>query len=190
MNELRDILAKYRDVDIDKEIATRDGQVRFSASFYRDVAEIYDAVTRIRNIERNPTGFDLNDAPILGLLIRMWKILKEVVRYYKEDNAQIIGMLDRPFIEAAIIAKYLLIKDAGVVEDYRKCSYKDRLRVLRESVQASESEFAQTPAGVRLLESIRGKMARESLTEASFETQRRNNWRLQGKRFFDIFKEV
>src|SRR3954454_10195061 len=101
MNELRDILAKYSDVDIDKEITTREGRARFSASFYRDVAEIYDAVTRIRNVERNPAGFDLNDAPILGLLIRMWKILKEVVRYYEEDNAQIIGMLDRPFVEAA-----------------------------------------------------------------------------------------
>jgi hypothetical protein len=78
MEEIRDILAKYDNISFKDELSDFDRLVKFSAGFYADVAEIYDAVTRIRNIERNPTGFDFNDAAILGLLIRIWKILKEV----------------------------------------------------------------------------------------------------------------
>jgi hypothetical protein len=48
----------------------------------------------VRNIERNPTGFSLDDAPILGVLVRIWKLLKEIVKYYEADNAEIISVLN------------------------------------------------------------------------------------------------
>lgn len=188
MDELQRIVNKYDGADIGQEISTFRGLVGFSLRFYRDVAEIYDAVTRIRNVERNPTGFKLNDAAILGLLIRIWKILKEVVHYYEGNNADIISLLDRQIVEAAVVAKYLLISDDAVTEDYRKCSYKDRLRVLDDSQRSSA--FFQTPPGKRLLLSINEKMQKEGLTKDSFETQKRNRWKLQGKNFFEIFSEV
>lgn len=188
MDELQSILNKYHGADIDSEISTFSGLVRFSARFYRDVAEIYDAVTRIRNVERNPTGFNLNDAAILGLLVRIWKILKEVVHYYEGNNADIISLLDRQIVEAAVVAKYLLISDDAVAEDYRKCSYKDRLRVL-DDVQGSP-DFFQTPPGKRLLFSINSKMQKEGLTEHSFVKQKTSRWKLQGKNFYEIFSEV
>ena len=127
MDEIRDIIIKYQNIKIEDELSDFDRLINFSANFYADVAEIYDAVTRIRNVQRNPSGFDYNDAAILGLLIRIWKILKEVVYYYRKDNGQIISLLDRQIIEAAVIAKYLLLSGDEAIEDYRKCSYKDRL---------------------------------------------------------------
>ncbi|HLD77049.1 MAG TPA: hypothetical protein VI861_02835 [Rickettsiales bacterium] len=105
MHEFKKILDSYANLNIEKEISSFEGLISFSTKFYKDVAEIYDSVTRIRNVKRNPSGFNFNDAAILGLLIRIWKILKEVIRYYEENNAQIISMLDRPIIEAAIISK-------------------------------------------------------------------------------------
>ena len=110
---------------------------RFTAVFVKDVSEIYDCITRIRNVDRNPTGFSLDDAPILGLLTRIWKLLKEIVMYYEKNNAEIISILERPLIEAAVTANYLLISDVEVIKDYRKCSYKDRLRILRELKEGS-----------------------------------------------------
>lgn len=101
-------------------------------------------MTRIGNVERNPTGFSLNDAAILRLLIRIWKILKEVVHYYEGNNADIISLLDRQIVEAAVVAKYLLISDDAVVEDYRRYSYKDRLRILDDS-QQSRTSFRHYP---------------------------------------------
>lgn len=53
-----------------------------------------------------------------------------MVRYYEQDNAEIIGILERPMIEATV-ASYLMVSGAEAIADYRMCSYKDRLRILR-----------------------------------------------------------
>lgn len=188
MQEIIDIIEKYKAVDLGKQLSSKEGLKDFSTMFYEDVAEIYDAVTRIRNIERNPTGFSLNDAAILGLLVRIWKLLKEVVAYYKADNGQIVSHFDRQIVESAITASYLLLKeDDQAIEDYRKCSYKNRIKALEE---AADNEFYSTPAGVRLLKSIQKKMDAEGFDLNSFEKQKRRNWRLEGKSFRQIFEQL
>jgi hypothetical protein len=134
MQELIDIIEKHKAINFVDLLKTKEGLKEFSTIFYEDVAEIYDIVTRIKNIERNPTGFSLNDAAILGLLVRIWKLLKEVVEYYKADNGQIVSHFDRQIVESAITASYLLVKEEDeVIEDYRKCSYKNRLEALEEA---------------------------------------------------------
>ena len=49
----------------------------FRFVFFKDVAEIYDCLTRLKRVERNPSGFSLDDAPILGLLVRIAKLSKK-----------------------------------------------------------------------------------------------------------------
>jgi hypothetical protein len=188
MDEIRRITEKYDDAYVSQGLGSLEAINKFALVFYRDVAEIYDALTRIKNVERNPTGFSLDDAPILGLLVRIWKLLKQVIKYYEENNAEIIGILERPLIEAAVVATYLMMKERSIVEDYRKCSYKDRLRILRDL--ESGSAFYETKAGKRLLKAVREKMAFEKLTPQDFNLQRKNHWRIQGKSFHDIFSEV
>ncbi len=188
MQEIVDIIEKYKAVDFSKQLSSKEGLKEFSTMFYEDVAEIYDTVTRIKNVERNPTGFSLNDAAILGLLVRIWKLLKEVVAYYKADNGQIISHFDRQIVESAITASYLLIKeDDQAIEDYRKCSYKSRLKTME---AAADNEFYKTPAGIRLLNSIQEKMADEGFDVNSFEEQKRRKWRLEGKSFCQIFEQL
>jgi hypothetical protein len=96
---------------------------RFSLVFFKDVAEIYDCLTRLKNVECNPSGFSLEDAPILGLLVRIAKLFKEVLAYYEKENAEIIGILERPMLEASAVATYLMRHGPDVMLDYRKCSY-------------------------------------------------------------------
>ncbi|EAQ52314.1 DUF5677 domain-containing protein [Vibrio sp. MED222] len=188
MDEIEKIISRYDEVYVGESFRTLEDINRFTGTFVKDVAEIYDCITRVRNIERNPTGFNLEDAPILGLLTRIWKLLKEVVFYYEQDNAEIISILERPLIEAAVTAEYLLLSEPEVIEDYRKCSYKDRLRILRELKEGSR--FFETKAGKRLLKSVQEKMDLEGFTEEDFKVQKTNRWKLQGKSFFDIFKEI
>lgn len=188
MDEIREVLNKYDELYISNNLISIDDINKFAVTFYKDVAEIYDCITRVKNTERNPTGFALYDAPILGLLIRVWKLLKEIIRYYEADNAEIISILERPLIEASVTATYLLQNDHSVIEDYRKCSYKDRLRILRDLQQGSP--FFETKAGKRLLTSISEKMKLENLTTNDFKVQKKNGWKLQGKRFYEIFKKV
>ncbi|WP_206732054.1 DUF5677 domain-containing protein [Halarcobacter ebronensis] len=179
---------KYTDKYINENLNSLDNLNEFTGLFAKDVADIYDCITRIRNIERNQNGFNLNDAPILGLLTRIWKLLKEIVIYYEKENAELISILERPLIEAAITAEFLLKSDSTVIEDYRKCSYKDRLRILQELKNGSK--FFKTKAGKRLLKSVQWKMDLENFSEDDFKIQKKNRWRLQGKTFFDIFKEI
>ena len=188
MEEVHNIMLRYKDLDFEKVVSTFDGLVAFSARFYKDVAEVYDVVTRVKNIERNPTGFHYNDAAILGLLVRIWKILKEIVVYYEKNNADIISLLDRQVIESAVTAKYLLIKGDEAIIEYRKCSYKDRINMVLDSQK--KPEFWQTEPGVRLLSSIMGKLEAEGWDLNSFEAQKKNRWNLEGKSFYKIFTEV
>lgn len=188
MEEIAQVLNKYNEEYIRQHLVDAPSINAFALSFYKDAADIYDTVTRVQNVERNPTGFDLNDAPILGLLIRIWKLLKEVLKYYEQNNAEIISVLERPLIEASVVATYLMQNDNLVVEDYRKCSYKDRLRILRDLERGSP--FFEAKAGKRLLKAVREKMANERLTTKDFDEQKKNRWKVQGKSFYEIFAFV
>lgn len=188
MEEFTRLTAKYRPDYISRHFISLEGLHAFSLQFFKDVADIYDAMTRVRNRERNPSGFSIDDAPILGLLVRISKLLRECVKYHEIDNAEVIAIFERPLIEATTIATYLMNNGAPVMEDYRKCSYKNRLRILRELEEGSL--FFGTKAGKRLLAAVRDKMNLEGLTKNDFAEQKRNKWRLQGKSFRDIFAEV
>lgn len=188
MEELRAITDKYQPEYIGDSFTSLDGVNQFAATFYKDVAEIYDCLTRLKDTERNLSGFSIDDAPILGLLVRVWKLLKEVIKYYEQDNAEVIAVLERPIIEAATIATYLMTSGPEVMLDYRKCSYKDRLRILRDL--ESGSVFFETKAGKRLLASVREKLDIEGFGKEDFKEQKAARWRLQGKSFFDIFAEI
>lgn len=188
MQELQAITEKYTHEYIGQRFSSLEGVNGFALTFYKDVAEIYDCLTRLKNIERNPSGFSIDDAPVLGLLVRVWKLLKEVIRYYERNNAEVIALLERPIIEASTIATYLLVSGPDVMLDYRKCSYKDRLRILRDL--DGGSPFFDTKAGKRLLASVREKLNAEGFDKNDFNQQKKNRWRLQGKSFYDIFAEI
>ena len=187
MNEFIEITSKYQSAYIEKHFSSLEGLHIFSLQFFKDVAEIYDALARVQNVERNPTGYSIDDAPILGLLVRISKLLKECVKYHEHDNAEVIAIFERPLIEATTIASYLMINDTAI-EDYRKCSYKDRLRILGQ--WESGSPFFDTKAGKRLLDAVQDKMNFEGLTKDDFAQQKKNKWRLQGKSFRAIFAEI
>ena len=108
MKEIGDILKKYDEQYVIQCVNSVDDLNSYAGRFYRDVAEIFDSITRIRSIERNSAGFSIDDAPILGLLVRVWKLLKELIRYYEENNAEFIGLFERPLLEAAVTATYLM----------------------------------------------------------------------------------
>lgn len=167
MEELYSITNKYQPEYIGQSFSSLEGINSFALVFYRDVAEIYDCLTRLKNIERNPSGFLIDDAPVLGLLVRVWKLLKEVIKYYEQDNAEIISLLERPIIEASTIATYLMSSGPEVMLDYRKCSYKDRLRILRD--MEGGSSFFETKAGQRLLKSVREKLEVEGFNKDDFK---------------------
>ena len=188
MDKIQDILAKYDRAYLARLFASTPEADRLALAFYEDVAETLDILSRLKNVERNPTGFSIDDAPILGLLVRTWKLLKLIVWIYKEDSAEYATIAERSLIEVAVTATYLLRSDKSTLEDYRRCSYRNRFRMLQQA--ASGSEYYRSKPGHRLLRSIKEKLALEGLDEHSFEEQIRNDWRVQSRTFHRIFKEV
>lgn len=188
MEELQAITDKYQPEHIGNSFTSVEGINTFALTFYKDVAEIYDCLTRLKNVERNPSGFSIDDAPVLGLLVRIWKLLREVITHYRKDNAEIISLLERPIIEASTVATYLMTNGPEVMIDHRKCSYKDRLRILRDL--EGGSKFFDTKAGKRLLKSVQEKLDIEGFEKGDFKEQKDNRWKLQGKSFYDIFAEI
>ncbi|OIN86694.1 MAG: hypothetical protein AUJ12_05305 [Alphaproteobacteria bacterium CG1_02_46_17] len=188
MDEIEKITEKYKPEYIGEALQTLESLNQFALIFFKDVAEIYDCLTRMKNPKRNPSGFMLDDAPILGLLVKVAKLMREVVAYYERDNAEVIGIIERPMIEAVVTAHYLMITGPEVMFDYRKCAFKDRLRILRNLKEGSP--FYETKAGKRLLRSVNDKLAIEGFTVDDFVEQKKNGWKLQNKRFFDIFAEI
>jgi hypothetical protein len=75
MDEIRKITQKYDAAHVGQIGNSLEDLNRFALTFYKDVAEIYDCLTRVRDVGRNPTGFSLDDAPILGLLVRSKRLL-------------------------------------------------------------------------------------------------------------------
>ena len=188
MKEIQDILAKYDRAYRARLFASTPQADPLELAFYDDVAEILDVISCLKNVERNPTGFSIDDAPILGLLVRTAKLLKLIVWIYEEDSAEYAPIAERSLIEAAVTATYLLQSEKSTMQDYRRCSYRHRLRMLEQA--ASGSGYYDSKAGHRILRSINEKLVLEGLDEHSFEEQIRNNWRVQGKTFHAIFKEV
>lgn len=188
MDEIKDILEKYDCGHLERLLASTPEADPLASAFFKDVAEILDILSRMRNAERNPSGFSIDDAAILGLLVRTWKLLNLIIWIYEEDSAEHASIAERSLIEVAVTATYLLRSDKSTLEDYRRCSYKNRFRMLEQA--ASGSKYFRSKAGRRILRSIREKLALEGLNEHSFEKQIQNGWRLQGKTFQQIFKEV
>ena len=188
MKECDGIWLKYEDQAFLDRVESLDDVNRLALTFCEDVVRTYRLVTLRCNPSRNPSGYGLADAPIVGLLTRVAKLFRLVCRFYELGNGEHVTVFSRPLIESAIIATYLLREGDEAVEDFRRCSYKDTLRILRD--HESGSDFFRTPGGQRVLRSALDDLALEGLSKQSFAVQKHNRWRLQGKSLYDIFGEV
>ena len=187
MTAIDKIRCKYKD-SYPSSIKSVDDVNNHTLDFCQDVATIFRIVTLQRNVQKHPVGYGLNDAPIVGLLTRIAKLLKLVTRLYALNNGEYLSIFSRTLVEASIVATYLLKNGDNAVTDFRLCSYKDTLRIIRD--QRNGLQFFQTQSGQRVLRSAHKALVREYLDESSFAVQKKNRWRLEGKSLYDIFTEV
>ena len=188
MQEIIHIWLKYEEDRLLDSIQSLEDVNQFALTFGKDVAYTFKLVTLLQNTDTNPYGYDLSGAPAIGILTRVAKLFQLVCRFYELNNADYLSVFSRPLLESAIIAAYILRGGVEVEEDFRRCSYKDTLRILRD--HESGSDFFSTPVGQRVLQSAHDDLALENLSNDSFATQKHNRWRLQGKSLYEIFGEV
>lgn len=188
MQEVNKIWLKYENDLILEDLTSLDEINSFALTFGRDVARTFQLLTLTKNPRRNPKGYGLSDAPIVGLLTRVAKLFNLVCQFYELGQGEFFAVYSRPLIESAIVATYLLREGDSAIEDFRRCSYKDTLRILRE--EENGSDFYQTQSGQRVLRSAHEALALENLSKDNFAQQKRQKWRIQGKSLYEIFCEV
>ena len=188
LKEIQSIWLRYRDSSNSNHLESLEDVNRFALRFGIDVAETFRRVTLLRHPHLYLKGFGLVDAPIVGLLVRISKLLRLSCRFYELNIGDYIAVYARPLVESAIMARYLLSAGDDAVVDFRRCSYKDTLRILRE--YENGSKFLRTKAGSRVLKAALDDLALECLTVDEFAEQKRNKWRVQGKSRLEIFSEV
>lgn len=188
MQEIDRIWLKYEEGRLLDRLESLGDINDLALTFGWDVSQTLALITLTRDPGRYSSGFGLSDAPVVGLLTRVAKLLRLVCSFYELGNAEYLSVFSRPLVESAVVATYLLRKGDEAVQDFRRCSHKDTLRILRE--HEGGSAFFDTPAGQRVLRSARADLAVEGLSKDSFARQKRNRWRLQGKSMFAIFAEV
>jgi len=87
----------------------------------------------------------------------MSKVLKEIVVYYGKSNGDMLGVLARPVIESAALATHFLKSGDSAVEDCRKRTDEDRVKILKEAA----GSFFNTPARRRMGEFVRSRMPQD-----------------------------
>ena len=188
MKEIDRIWAKYDEGRPLDRLESLEDVNRLSLTFARDAAETFRLVTLLRTAGPNTSRYGLSDAPIVGLLTRVAKLLRLACEFYEIGNDDFLSVFFRPLVESTVVAIYLLREGDEAVEDFRRCSYKDTLRILRD--HQTGSEFFDTAAGRRVLRSAHDDLALEGLSKDSFARQKRNRWRIQGKSLYEIFAET
>lgn len=171
-----------------EEISSTDQLNGLALTFCKDIVKILQEVTLLPSTSKNSKDYGLDEAPIVGLLTRIAKLFEITLKFYELDNGEFVAFFSRPLVESSIIASYLLREGDEATEDFRKCSYKETLRVLREAREGSE--FYQTNAGRNVLRAAYEDLALEGFSESSFSNQKRNRWRLQNKTFYKIYCEL
>ena len=189
LQEVEKLVERYREPHDRALLTAQSAKESRWEVFFRDVTEVLDVVCRMRETDRNPTGFSKDEAPILGLLVRTCKLLRTTMWAFDSGKARCALISERAAIEAAVMAQYLMRSGPDVVADYRRCAFRDRLEILRRA-EEGDSVVCGTPAGKRIVRSIREKLRDEGLTNASFGTQEKHRWKVGGHPFRHIFKTV
>ena len=114
MREIDRIWLKYEEGRFFARIQSLDEVNRLALTFGSDVAQTLRLLTLLCNPDRNPSGYGLSDAPLIGLLTRVAKLFRLVCKFYEIGNADYLSVFSRPLIESAIVATCSDLRTSGV----------------------------------------------------------------------------
>ena len=87
MQEIDRIWLKYEEGRILDRLESLDEVNRLALTFGSDTAQTFRLLTLMRNPGRNPSGYSLADAPVVGLLTRVAKLFRLICRFYELRKA-------------------------------------------------------------------------------------------------------
>lgn len=191
MEEINIIFSKYDKKPLDSLFDSEIELNNFAITFSKDLSEIIEMISLITNDHIKLNYYNLNECTIVGSLIRIIKYYKEVISIYEQNKSEIINLFVRPLYESFITIKYLIINGEESQENFRLISYKARFDVLKKQEDFEGKDSLQFK---RLLSKINAKLDLDEFTFSDLELENKKDykkkWKLDGKSFRDINKEV
>lgn len=128
--------------------------------------------------------YTINESTIIGLFTKMTKSYNSIFEAYCNNNCEIIMWLSRPMYEAFVYLLYLIKKGEKSQEHYRLISYQKRYKTLA----------LTEPVYDKIKDKIRFRMLQDGFSSADFQNEnskpRHQRWKLDGKNFREILREI
>ena len=141
----------------------------------------------IGNIKKNPKGYTIDEAPIVGLMVRSYKLYDKCVYFISKRQGEISFIFSRMIIESIITMIYLISKGRTSIQSFRKCAYRGRIQNLK---ILEKKKTTQKLSGIekRMIKNIITQIEEDGFTIK--ELMNNKNWLLDGKDFAQIYKDV
>jgi len=189
MIEINNILLKYFKKPSDSFTETEIKLNAFLIQFSKDLADLTDLLSRLRNRETHPNYYNINEMTIVGSITRIIKLFKEIIINYELNKLEILTLFARPLYESFIVTKYLIRNGINSQINFRKVSYRARFKNLK---FLNEVEYKTHPIIQRQIIKLNSKLKEDGFTISDLEKEDKKNkqWKLDGKSFWEIHSEV
>ncbi len=189
MTDINNILSKYSNKPSDSFAETEIELNAFLIQFSKDLSELTDMLSRLRNKETHPNYYNINEITIVGSVTRIVKLYKEIIINYEQNKLEILTLFARPLYESFIVSKYLIRNGVNSQINFRKVSYRARFENLK---FLNEIEDKKHPIIERQIIKLNSKLQEDGFTISDLEEEEKKNkqWKLDGKSFWKIHSEV
>lgn len=189
MKELSDIFEKYELVSLNEISASEELLNDFLIELSRDLGDLIDSLSRVHNTESHPNYYSLNESTVVGSVIRIIKLFKESVNFYQQNKLELLSQFIRPMYESFIIAKYLMRNGENSQRNFRLTSYRARYENFKKLYELKDGIH---PLIQRQLAKLNTKLEVDAFTIEDLikESKKKKAWKLDGKSFWKIHKEV
>jgi len=133
-------------------------------------------------------SYSINDGTIAGLFVKIVKCHNEIITAYLNKKGDVVMWLSRPLYEAFVLMKYLIMKGKDSQRNYRLVSYRNRFKRL------VECKMRNSGIDKVMLTKFSDAIKVDGFLEIDFEREDSQptgkKWRLDGKNFSEIHREV
>jgi len=138
-------------------------------------------------ISEGKDGYNREDAVIVGLFVRLCKLYDTLCWHAAENHAEIVQIFVRLIFESSINLEYLMTNGKKSIENFIFISYKATKENYEDLIKKKEGREL-TGIEKRILAKIERQLQEDEVDIEKLCTNK--NWRVDGKSFKNILKEL
>lgn len=137
---------------------------------------------------RDSRGYSIDEAPIIGLFVRIYKLFDALTYHYCENHGEIVVLFKRPIFESYVTMKYLIKNGLESCKSYRMSSFASAKKHYKHISKKRENNTQLSPIEKRIMWKISNRLKENNFTFE--ELDQNKNWRIDGKSFKDLLRSL